>query len=134
MPLTNMTDSVHCAKCDQPIHDPSGIKPEDRKPCPNCGSTVRRFIREVSDSFTLKSQLGFKAKRARAERPFIEGLGGDDQHRNSGKWMRKERVIDREKDKYKEVVTDPETGKVIHRREEALSKHVGHGNAKKKKP
>ena len=39
-------------------------------------------------------------------------------------------VIDRENDLYKEVVTDPDTGKIIHQCEEPLSEHVGHGSAK----
>ena len=46
--------------------------------------------------------------------------------------MTKERSIDRDNNKYKEVVTDPETGKVVHHCEEFLSKHKGHGSAKKK--
>jgi hypothetical protein len=46
--------------------------------------------------------------------------------------MKKERLIAHEKDEYKEIVTDPESGKEIHRCEEALSKHKGHGSARKK--
>jgi hypothetical protein len=42
------------------------------------------------------------------------------------------RVIDRENNLYKEVVTNAETGEVIHACEEPLSKHIGHGSAKKK--
>ena len=35
-----------------------------------------------------------------------EGLSGDDVHRKSDKWIKKERLIDRAKDHYKEVITD----------------------------
>ena len=45
--------------------------------------------------------------------------------------MRLERVIDREKDSYKEIVTDPITGEVTHHCGEPLSKHQGYGSAKK---
>jgi len=48
-------------------------------------------------------------------------LSGDDLHRKSGKWMKKEQLIDRAKDHYKEVVTDPETGSVVHHCDEPLS-------------
>ena len=47
--------------------------------------------------------------------------------------MKKERLIDRAKDHYKEVVTDPDTGSVVHQCDEPLSQHRGHGSAKKKK-
>jgi hypothetical protein len=60
-----------------------------------------------------------------------ESVGGDDLHRKSGKWMHKIRVIDHENDHYKEVVTDPESGEVVHCQEEPLSQHRGHGSEKK---
>lgn len=44
--------------------------------------------------------------------------------------MKLERIIDRENDWYEEVVTDPETGEVIHRCAERLSEHTGRGSAK----
>ena len=44
--------------------------------------------------------------------------------------MQKERVIDRDKDQYKETVIDPQTGQVIHQNKEPLSEHFGHGSAK----
>lgn len=47
--------------------------------------------------------------------------------------MQKERLIDWGNDRYKEVVTDPETGIIVHHCEEPLSKHRGHGSAKKTK-
>jgi hypothetical protein len=43
-----------------------------------------------------------------------------------------ERVIDRAKNWYKKLITDPETGKVVHHCEEPLTDHRGHGSAKKK--
>jgi hypothetical protein len=47
--------------------------------------------------------------------------------------VKKERVIDHhQKDQCKEVVTDPETGEVIHHCEGPLYKHTSHGSAKRK--
>ena len=129
-----MTDSVHCAKCGEQIHEPSDRKPEHRKPCPVCGSTSRKIDVSMKATLVTRAGLGYKARHSGAKKPYAEGLSGDDLHRKSGKWMKKERLIDREKDNYKEVITDPETGQVVHRCEEPLSKHVGHGSAKKKKP
>ena len=47
--------------------------------------------------------------------------------------MKKSRVIDKYKNEYKEKVTDPDTGEVVHHNEEPLSEHYGHGYAKFKK-
>ncbi len=41
--------------------------------------------------------------------------------------------IDRRNDSYREIVKDKPTGKILHEREEPLSKHIGHGSAKYKK-
>jgi hypothetical protein len=44
-----VTPDTHCADCGAPIIDesPSG-DPDLRKPCPNCGSTARKFSLELS--------------------------------------------------------------------------------------
>ena len=49
------------------------------------------------------------------------------------KWVYKEWIINRRGDHYREVITDPETGEVIHHCDEPLSEHRGHGSAKSKK-
>jgi hypothetical protein len=65
-------------------------------------------------------------------KPYIEGKVGDDLQRDTGEWMHLQRIIDRVKDWYTEVVTDAETGKIVHRCEEPLSQHRGHCSAKHK--
>ncbi|HUK55579.1 MAG TPA: zinc ribbon domain-containing protein, partial [Nitrospiria bacterium] len=57
---------------------------------------------------------------------------GDDLHKKSGKWYKKERIIDKDNDQYKEVISDPETGEIIHECQEPLSEHRNHGSAKNK--
>jgi hypothetical protein len=63
----------------------------------------------------------------------IEQVAGDDLFRLTGKWHKLARVIDRENNRYFEEVIDPETGQVIHRCEEPLSEHRGHGSDKPKR-
>lgn len=84
----------------------------------------------MSETVTLRASLRTKHKDSN-RKILAEGFSGDDLHRKSGKWMKKERVIDHAKDEYKEVVTDPEDGRIVHQCEEPLSKHIGHGSAKK---
>ena len=77
--------------------------------------------------------MGLKGRHGGSGKPYLKSVTGADLHRESGKWMHLERVVDRDKDEYKEVVIDPETGAVIHSCVEPLSKHQGHGAAKGKK-
>ena len=47
------------------------------------------------------------------------------------KWMHREKTENRREDRYTEVVTDPDTGEIIHEVDERLSDHRGRGSAKK---
>jgi hypothetical protein len=47
--------------------------------------------------------------------------------------MKIQRVIDRAKNWYREIVQDPETGQVVHQSDEPLTEHRGHGSAKTQK-
>ena len=91
----------------------------------------RHFTVYIGEIVTVRSMLGLKGRHATGGRPFIEQKVGDDLHRKSGRWMMLERVIDRAKNWYREVVTDRETGKIVHQCDEPLSDHRGHGAAKK---
>lgn len=78
----------------------------------------------------MHSKLGAKAKHPGDKKPFIEQVTGDDVRRSTGTWVKHDRVIDRENNRYKEDVVDPKTGEVIHHCDEPLSEHTGHGDAK----
>jgi hypothetical protein len=47
------------------------------------------------------------------------------------KWMHRQKTENRREDRYTETVTDPDTGEIGHHVDEPLSKHRGHGSAKK---
>jgi len=129
--MNESTTQVQCGFCGNPINEAPDAKAEERNPCPKCGSTLRRFNVSITEQLTFHASLGFKAKRQGERKPHVEGKSGDDLHRETGRWMKKDRLIDRENDHYKEVVTDPESGNVIRYCEEPLSEHRGHGSAKK---
>jgi hypothetical protein len=103
----------------------------------NALSAVRVYCPSVQRRNHGRVEAPRKPKLFKHKNPegktLAEGLSGDDLHRKSGKWMKKERLINRAEDRYKEVITDPETGGVVHHCDEPLSQHRGHGSAKKKK-
>lgn len=124
---------VKCGKCKVALQERSDIQPDQRTPCPECGSTSRHFEVTSLVHIGIRTKAGMRAKHQGDKKPFVEGVSGADLFRKIGKWMHLSRVIDREHDWYSEVITDPKTGEVIYKCEEPLSKHTGHGTAKQKK-
>ena len=122
--------TTHCADCGAPISEPASTPISRRKPCAACGSTKRTFAEHVSESITLREKLGMKQKRPGHKKPIYESVSGDDLHRKSGQWNKLIREIDRENDRYREEIRNPETGKIIHQCDEPLSKHTRHGSDK----
>jgi len=131
MPMDD--SSVFCGACGLELEEDTSCPADRRKPCPVCGSKIRKFHVALRDSITFKEKLRLKGRHAVGGRPFIEEVSGNDLHRKSGKWVKLSRIIDRDNDIYHEVVIDPETSNVIHECKEPLSKHRGHGSAKRKR-
>lgn len=77
--------------------------------------------------------LGIKARHDGPGKPFLESKVGDDLYRKTGEWRKLERRVDREGNWYYEKIVDPKTGRVIKDVSEPLTKHRGHGSAKKKR-
>lgn len=125
---------IRCSDCgeqlDEDIHGGS-----NKVPCPKCGSTHKTITMNFVDKIP-KIRENLRGRVKDMSRPSKEKLrqdffDGDDFHHKSGKWNYKTRLIDRDNDLYREEVTDPETGEVIHFCEEPLSEHRGHGTAKR---
>ena len=125
-------DSTSCSECGAIIDEPASTPIAERKPCPSCGSTVRTFSANVHETLTLREKLGLKHKRPGHKKAIYESVSGEDLHRATGQWSQLTREIDRENDRYKEVIVNPQTGEVIRQVDEPLSDHTGRGTAKPK--
>ncbi|MCY4351714.1 MAG: zinc ribbon domain-containing protein [Gemmatimonadetes bacterium] len=122
---------INCTECGNPIEEP--INKQEYATCPHCGSD-QRPISNCGAKINIKEQSIYTLidpNQTGKSKIRYERLSGDDLHRKSGKWNKKERIIDRENDRYMEKFIDPETGGVIHHCDEPLSEHQGHGSAKK---
>ena len=124
--------SVVCANCDTALDETEAIPLESRKRCPVCGSVNRKYFKNAKVTVKVMTKVGIKGRHPGKRRPFIETVSGHDLYRKTGKWNILKRVIDRENDEYAKIVTDPDTGEVLHHCEEPLHKHRGHGSAKNK--
>lgn len=121
---------ITCRNCDTRLDDDTDGQPS--KPCPNCGSLARHISLSFTDTIEIHEKISLKAKQQGFKKPRKELVTGDEKYVAQDRWVHKERVIDRENDKYLEVVKDPKTGEIIHQCEEPLSQHFGHGSAKHK--
>jgi hypothetical protein len=125
---------MHEAECGQCGTGLSSIT-EPRQPCPKCGSMTRKF--SVALAGTLAATAGLRAKgidpvKSGRNRVFAELRDEPSIQRSTGRRVRHQRAIDRRADRYREVVTDVESGAVLHSCDEPLSEHRGHGAAKRK--
>jgi hypothetical protein len=123
--------SVKCGECEAVLAEvPNGA----HEPCPRCGSKKRTHFVGVSESIEVHERLSGKVKdvqKAGKNKTRAEFVTGDDLHRASRRWNKLDREIDRENDRYREKIVDPQTGAVIRSVDEPLSEHQGHGSAKK---
>lgn len=130
--MTTTFDTTHCGACGATIDELGSTLPPDRKPCPSCGSLARAFGEFMHETLVLREKLGLKHKRPGHKKPIYESVSGDDLHRNSGKWSKLKREIDRENNRYREIIVDPINGEVLRQVNEPLSEHTGRGSAKPK--
>ena len=117
---------MYCRDCGEKLS-------EEDKICPNCGSKKRNIVVTLEEKIELHNQIKGKVKEKGVKRPVKEFKIGNDLHRKSGKRYHREMYINRRGNHYKEVVKDKTTGKIIHKCEEPLSEHRGHGSAKHKR-
>jgi len=121
-----------CAQCKTELSESPQTAPENRKPCPNCGSTSRLYQVLLHSTVEARISFGLKARHGNTGKPFLEQKSGDSFFHKAQKWVYRIMRIDRDNNHYAETVVDPKTNEVIHRCEEPLINHRGRGSAKKK--
>ena len=129
-----VTRELKCADCRVVATEEPNTFPEMRPPCPSCGSKARLHEVQITERVALHAKVRVKAVHSGKGRPFYEALYADDLHRKSGKWMYREMVVDRRANRYQERVIDRDTGVVVHACDEPLTRHQGHGTARRRKP
>jgi len=130
--MNKVDKEVFCGECGDLLDEATDLVFDERGPCPICGSTSRKFSVLIQSEIFIKSKLRLKGRQGGQGKPFVEIVKGDDLSRFLKKWMKLDRLIDRDNDRYEETITDPMTGQIVHQCKEPLSKHTGHGTARKK--
>ena len=77
----------------------------------------------------MRSMLGLRARHGKPGevRPHLEATFGDSYDRDTGRWLEKEQITDRENNRYRKRLVDKETGAVIRDDgDETLDQHRPH--------
>ena len=130
--LLTMTVTT-CAQCQTVLNETPQTPSENREPCPNCGSMERLYQVLIEGKVEVRSSLGIKARHGNIKKPFLEQKSGDNFSQKVQKWVYRLMRVDRDNDNYSEIVVDLDTNDVLHKSDEPLSRHQGHGSAKSKK-
>ena len=131
MPNDETSRHVQCQSCG---HEWPSLTDEL---CPHCGSDQLTVSLHFSDNMEWHDNLRGKVKDPNfnsKRNPRREFRVGDSFTRKDGKWRDMYRLIDKDEDIYVEVITDKESGEVVHECREPLTEHQGHGTAKKRPP
>jgi hypothetical protein len=123
--------------CGAIVNETEELPLDERLPCAECGSLAR--VRGCEPGMVIASgQAGIKIKGRHGQpgevKPFIEVKLADEVYRKTGERTHREKIEDRENDRYQENVVSQATGAVLHECDEPLSDHQGHGSARKTKP
>ena len=124
-----------CERCSEPL-DSIDLAAEPRIPCPRCGSTARTFSETIVEGLRTFDSIGGRLKRPSLpsnKKLRWESFSGYEFSHDRQKMVRKVRMFDKDTNEYVELVTDIETGEVIHECVEPFTEHVGHGTAKNEK-
>ena len=124
-----MSVLIICKQCFSILIDETGGE-EERKPCPYCNSVDREIHKILRDKFEIYDLLTGKLKKNGKGKPIFEIKSGEEIFELEGIRVNKVRIIDKENDRYFELIQD-KNGNVIRRCEEKLSNHQGHGLSKR---
>lgn len=126
--VISLSRIVQCKDCEKILNTEDVHA--DFSECTYCGSTEISYTLSFSDNLSVHDQAKGKVKVKGRRKPIREFVSGDELFKTKNKWVIKQRIIDRENDRYFEKVVDKETDEVIHECDEPLSEHFGHGSAK----
>ncbi len=95
---------VTCGGCGNQLQEDVSLTPEQRQPCPVCGSLNRVVAVSLAAEIRAASSLRLKVKRKGSTKWSVTARVGDDYTRDLDAWSRRELRIDREQNLYMEII------------------------------
>jgi hypothetical protein len=116
---------IFCGNCKEKLENQTSS-------CHKCGSEQKTIHLLVEDEIRLYDQIKIKSKGKKDGHKINQEQIKGYELSSNGNMVDKIRIIDNINDVYFEEIIDL-GGNIIHKCQEKLSEHKGHGNAKKKK-
>lgn len=97
-----MNVTVSCADYDE-ILPAQWAHSSVEHPCPKCSSIRKKIQMEVADCVGIEVRGNMRARLkdpnfSSRKNLCVEVIAGDDLRKSDGRWMKKERVVDKERD------------------------------------
>lgn len=127
--MSEDSERVVCSDCKTVLNQQAN----DQTPCSQCGSTQRTLHIEFEDSIAITEWFDMKVKNhslPSAKKLRVHMQSGQQFSVRLDRYVDKDRILDKENNRYLEKVTDPLTGDVLRNCDESLAEHQGHGSAK----
>jgi hypothetical protein len=128
--------TVTCGQCETQLDAATDQSPDERTPCPVCGSLSRLVHVYAHDSVKVHESIGLVQKRpgfvgrsGRSKGGVVMRLFSGAEQSADGTWVHKVSLFDRLNDRRYERVTD-EDGNLLHHQDHPLTEHRGHGSDK----
>ena len=126
-----MTETrVYCGGCGEKLEESPDATARGPKPCPKCGSTIRNPVVVIEERIELHESFTAKAFPPGSKRWDQMVKSGESLYSKTGEWNVLNRNINKTENQYDEVIKTKD-GKIIKECHEPLTKHQGHGSAKK---
>lgn len=127
------SESVVCGDCGASLAGEDASNGDASGTCRACGSD-RQLVRLIFNDVVTRPRDWIQGKvrdgsRRSKEKIRKEFFYGSQERKSVGDFIYKEREIDRDADRYRELVRE-EDGKVIREVDHPLSSHTGHGSDK----
>lgn len=119
-----------CSKCGRDRTNDQGATDLPHTECPDCGSTELTYRLKVDAMINTHASMGAKLRRIGKARPILEIKQGASYNKDNDKWLQVEQIVNRQDDRYKKKIIDPQTGAVLRDDDGKLSEHQGFGDAK----
>jgi len=95
---------VRCDSCERVLEERSDAALGERRPCPHCGSSVRRIEVQVFEALTVHEKVGVKVKRSGKGGWILNTTSGDEYTNDLEAWGKRALTTDRERNVYREVI------------------------------
>lgn len=98
------TVEVCCGACEVALDERQDAAVEDRLPCPSCGSLRRLHKVSIQETLGLHEPVRARGKRLGKGGWIVDTRSGDDYTRALEGWGKRELTMDRENDRYRELI------------------------------